>query len=167
MSLSHFSWEKVRVYKLASSLSPSHSSTADTVMHKSIKTLKRNLSRSLSRSDATVENCLDKGLNSLKELQSSITAIPSFLVSNQHLLEPKPDSQDVIQDDREDCCSRKSSKSEGNCSRKSSSINSNMRYAKRDSSIDSYLSSPSYGTSRRSSHCPSLITAEQFEVDSA
>ena len=137
------------------------------MIHKSIKSLTMNLTRNLSRSDITVENCLGNSINSLKELQNSITSIPSFLVSTQHLLLPKPDNEDVIQDDQE---------SEGSRSRKSKSSSissqSNMGYAKpwlleRHPSIESYSSSPSHGTSRRSSRCPSIITAEQFEVDSS
>ena len=140
------------------------------MMHKSIKSLTINLTRNLSRSDITVENCLGNSINSFKELQNSVTSIPSFLVSTQHLLHPKPDYKDVIQDDQESegSSSRKSLKSVGSGSRKSSSITStsNMGYAKpwlleRDSSIGSYSSS------RRSSNCPSIITAEQFEVDSS
>ena len=133
------------------------------MMHKSIKSLTMNLTRNLSRSDINVENCLGNSINSLKELQNSITSIPSFLVSTQHLLHPKPDQEDNFQEYQD---------SEGGRSRKSSSIasSSNMGYAKpwlleRNASIESYSSFRSHGNSRRSSHCPSIITAEQFEVD--
>ena len=122
-----------------------------------------NLTRNLSRSDISVENCLGNSINSLKELQNSITSIPSFLVSTQHLLLPKSDHKDDTQEDQD---------SQGCRSRKSSSITSSstMGYAKpwlleRDPSFESYASFPSHGNSRRSSHCPSIITAEQFEVD--
>ena len=128
-------------------------------MQKSIQSLKSNLSRTLSdpaRSDVTIEKCLG---NSLKELQDSLSSLPSLLASTHSLM------KDTIQE----------SQNSENLPQKSSSERcvSNKRQSKpwlleRESSDESFNSDPSRRSRRdlprRSSRCQSIIRAGQIEV---
>ena len=120
-------------------------------MQKSIQSLKSNLSRTLSdpaRSDVTIETCLG---NSLKELQDSLSSLPSLLASTHSLI------KDTIQESQNtDSLPQKSS---------SESCVFNKRHSKpwlleRESSVESCSSD----FSRRSSRCHSIISADQIEV---